>query len=132
MSQVKHDMFLSSIRVLSDATYSLFASDDLKTMGNKVGFRYVTYKNTQSKTTNLKGNLFNQISTRFVTFDYKISTLDSSQYCISVFVNKNFRKAVVEGSQKSSMNVSSMRRLNITRREEFSAPGILSILFYLC
>jgi len=78
MSQVKHDMFLSSIRVLSDVTYFLFASDDLKTMANKIGFDYAVYKNIQSKRTNLKGNLFNQISTGFVSFDHKIrSTLGS-------------------------------------------------------
>jgi hypothetical protein len=47
----------------------------------------------------------------------------SSQYRISIFVNEIFRKAVDEGSKKSLVNVSSIRRLNITRKDEFSAPS---------
>jgi hypothetical protein len=117
-------MLLSSIRVLSDAMYFLFVSNDLKIMANKVGFDDTAYKNTQAKPTNLRENPFNQTSPRFATFDYKIrSTFGSSQYRISVFVNENFRKPVVEGSKKSPVNVSSVRRLNITRKDKFSAPS---------
>jgi hypothetical protein len=82
------------------------------------------FSNTQSKPTSLKRNPFNQTSARFVTIDYKVrSAPGPGQYRIPGFADENLRKAVVEGGKKPPFNVASVRRLNMTRKDEFNTPG---------
>jgi hypothetical protein len=82
------------------------------------------FNNTQAKPTSLKRNPFNQTSARFVTVDYKIrSAPGPAQYRIPGFADENLRKAVVEGGKKPPFNIASVRRLNMTRKDEFNTPG---------
>ncbi|CAF3707078.1 unnamed protein product [Rotaria sordida] len=78
----------------------------------------------QSKPTSLKRNPFNQTSARFIGLDYKVrSAPGPGQYRIPGFADENLRKAVVEGGKKPPFNVASIRRLNMTRKDEYNTPG---------
>ena len=82
------------------------------------------FSNTQSKPTSLKRNPFNQTSARFVSVDYKVrSAPGPGQYRIPGFADENLRKAVVEGGRKPPFNINTVRRVNMTRKDDFNTPG---------
>ena len=82
------------------------------------------FNDSQSKPTSLKRNPFNQTSARFIGTDYKVrSAPGPGQYRIPGFADENLRKAVVEGGKKPPFNIASVRRLNMTRKDEFNTPG---------
>lgn len=79
---------------------------------------------TQSKPSSLKRNPFNQTAARFVGQDYKArSAPGPGQYRIPGFADENLRKAVVEGGKKPPFNIASVRRLNMTKKDEYNTPG---------
>ena len=88
------------------------------------------FNNIQSKPANLKRNPFNQTSARFIALDYKVrSAPGPGQYRIPGFADENLRRAVVEGGKKPPFNTASVRRVTMTRKDEFNTPGKLIYLF---
>lgn len=82
------------------------------------------FNSTLSKPTSLKRNPFNQTSARFIETDYKArSAPGPGQYRIPGFAEENLRKALVEGGKKPPFNIASIRRLNMTKKDEFNTPG---------
>ena len=82
------------------------------------------FNSTLTKPTSLKRNPFNQTSARFIGTDYKArSAPGPGQYRIPGFADENLRKALVDGGKKPPFNIASVRRLTMTKKEEFNTPG---------
>ncbi len=77
-----------------------------------------------TKPTSFKQTPFNQTAARFIASDYKSRNGPGpGQYRISGFADENLRRAFIESGKKPPFNVASIRRLNITRKDEFNTPG---------
>ncbi|CAF0787247.1 unnamed protein product [Rotaria sordida] len=77
-----------------------------------------------TKPTSFKRTPFNQTAARFISFDYKSASVPGpGQYRIPGFADENLRRAVVEGGKKPPFNVTSMRKLPITRKDDYNTPG---------
>ncbi|CAF0774387.1 unnamed protein product [Rotaria sp. Silwood1] len=82
------------------------------------------FNDSQTKPTSLKRTPFNQTAARFVSYDYKSTSAPGpGQYRIAGFADENLRRAVVEGGKKPPFNVTSIRKLTITRKDDYNTPG---------
>ncbi len=79
------------------------------------------FTTSQTKSTNSKQIPFNQTTPRF---DFKSRGIPGpGQYRITAFTDDNLRRAVSDNGKKPPFNVSSVRRLNILRKDEYNNPG---------
>lgn len=82
------------------------------------------FHDTQTKPTSFKQAPFNQTAARFVNNDYKLrSEPGPGQYRMTSFADQNLRRAVVDSGRKPPFNVATLRRLNMTKKDDIITPG---------